>query len=70
MKPGETSLPVAEMVASAGPAYGGPGVEDVVVLHTTLPRSWTSCVLPLNATTQPPSMCVRMFARSPFARRL
>ena len=38
--------------------------------NTTLPASWTSCVRPLKATTQPPSDVRPHIARSPLARAI
>src|SRR5436309_13328072 len=60
MNPGETSLPRAEIVTSTAPAYGPPAWRILSASTTTLPRSWTSWLLPLYATTQPPSMSVFM----------
>ena len=64
MKPGETSLPRAAILASAVPVYAAPACTTRSPSNTTLPRSCTSWLLPLNATTQPPSMSVLM-ASSP-----
>src|SRR5688572_13836027 len=63
MNPGETSLPAASMRASAWPVQAEPAWTTRSSSKTTLPRSWTSCVLPLKATTQPFSMCVRISRR-------
>src|SRR6266850_2511610 len=60
MKPGETSLPRAAMRVSAAPVHAGPACTIRSPSNTTLPCSWTSWLLPFHATTQPPSITVRM----------
>src|SRR5207247_11299469 len=45
---------------STAPRYGPPAWRILSASPPTLPRSWTSWLLPLYATTQPPSMSVFM----------
>src|SRR4029453_14364672 len=56
MNPGETSLPLALILVSAGPVYAGPAWTILSSSYTTLPCSWTSCAVPLNARPSPPRL--------------
>src|SRR6266849_8503489 len=65
MNPGDTSLPRADRRTSAAPAFGPPACTIRSSSKTTVPCSYTSWPVPLNATTQPPSMTVLMTRPSP-----